>query len=438
MDIDTNARSNLRRSTRAPRYSHRGILIKRPWLVYAIPFLTIYWDPIKKINIGANEFNINIIDIALLLIAISFLFKKRKPKSTKNYLSKYGITTPSRLFFLTWAMAIPMALSTSILFSPSMIVPDLMIFAKRIGEYALIAVLIPKLVSVRDIKPILAVTLISGAIVSAIAVSEAFSFKTRATSWLMYANNLGIYAVVVFNIAVAIFMSPTSRRRERLISLLSASLSFVTLVLSASRAASLGLLASMIFWVLAKWPERFRRNTSLRILMVSVMAILILVIIGSNFIMRWREVRLEGVDTPQVQARIQASKLGLRLFAHYPFLGTGISGLPQLSMAYFDAPRYWALDEGLRNAGNQFLQIAVEGGVVALFIFVYWVIKIKNLVYARIVESIDEDRLMVPKYAVRAIMLALIAAGVGMHTFYVPQIMAIVWMLIGIIYINKN
>jgi hypothetical protein len=410
----------------------------RPWLIYSLPFLTIYWDPIKQIVLGDNEFNVNVADIAILVIILSSLFDKKKPEAQQGLLGKYGAISPAKLFLLTWLMAVPMIITTTILFSPSMGLSDIIIFAKRIGEYAIIAILIPRFLSFRDIKPIFAMIMISGGVVSAVAISEAANLEIRVASWLMYANNLGIYAVVVFNVAVAVLMSPLSNRKERLAGLISAALSFGTLVLSGSRAASLGLLASMIYWLLMKWPRTYRRKPTIWIIIVFVIAVIILVSVGGNFLTRWEDVRTEGIETPQVQARIQASKLGLRLFLHYPFLGTGISGLPQLSLAYFEGPRYWLIEDGLHNAGNQFLQIAVEGGLAAFIIFIFWLIKIKNLIFGRFTELDNENRLLLPKYAVRANMFALLVAGTGMHTFYVPQVMAVVWILVGMLYVNKT
>jgi len=404
-------------------------------LIILFPLFALFWLPLSELAIGAYTFKITLSDLVLLIISFAFIAKK----SSFTKINTSGV----KIIFCCWLICLSSILSSLINSGYRDALADLITYSKRIGEYSLLVLILPALCSYKEKMHSLYSLNIIGIIISFNAIVEYYKSGGRAGSWLIYPNNLGLFSVLIANFSLSTYIF-SKKRGIRAISALCILSSFLSLWASGSRAASLGLLGSIFFWIFEK-----RGNKYSKVKMILLIAFLILLIgiigfienklnikgDGVDLFERWTEVASEGTDTIQIYSRLEASKVGLKLFLDFPIMGAGIHNVPIFSSRYLRFSNYFTLDESVNNVGNQYLQILVEGGIIAMLFFIYMIYKIFKILF--LAKSYEKNNLnLIFIQSLLSISISLLISGLGMHTFYVPQVMSLYWYVLGMIYVK--
>lgn len=396
------------------------------YLIILLPLYSVYWLPLSKINIGGYQFNITLFDINVLLLFLIYLIKY-KSRIVIDKQRKY-------LIIFCWLIILPSILSCLILTTYREALSDLITYTKRIGEFSLLILIIPGIISNKEKLYSLYSVNIIGIIVSINAIIE-FKKAHRAGSWLFYANNLGLYSVVVFNTSISLFIFSKNKKLKYL-GLITSIISIMALWVSGSRAASVGFLFSSFYWILVKWPQKIDKiKMSIIIIILIFISLSYLGHEELDLLSRWHEFTTGGLDTIQVSSRLEASKVGTHIILNYPILGVGIHNVPFFSSEYIRYSKYFLPTETVDNLGNQYLQILAEGGIIGFSFFVMFVFQLLKILKYRILcyKNVLNQAI---KSALIASTIAFITSGFGMHTFYVPQVMALYWFLLGMLYVK--
>ncbi len=398
------------------------------YCIILLPTLSVIWLPVVSFDVGGKDFNLTVSDLVLI---VSFGFYLLKKKEKYFFIDNYQM----KIFYLPWIIAIPPLIGELIYGSINSVISDIIIFSKRICEYSILLLIIPFYIHLKEVNKIIYSLNLTGVVVFINAIIEYFNKKSRSGSFLIYPNNLGIYSVVIINIfmACAVF---SDNKKIKNISFLGIIFGICSLFVSGSRGASIGLLFSSIYYFLIKWPKPNLKLIFLALFIAIVTYGSFLTRIGEvDLFSRWDEFLYQGKNIMQVKSRIEASKIGMKMFLSSPLIGVGVSNVPFYSAKYIKYSKFFLLDESVSNVGNQYLQILVEGGILSLSIIFYWIVNI--------IMKLNKDKFILSRQrkiyisiAIISNLVALSASGIAMHTFYVPQVMILFWILIGLIYVK--
>lgn len=400
-------------------------------LVAVFAVSSVNWLPLAEVGFGASRLTISVADIAVLLIVLSSVLCPRKVGPIEHEGRRYTIGSTSVLVLCTLLLPLPFALASLLYLSPSIAAYDTLIFAKRFVMYSLVAWSIPRLRGGTIAETSLGSALLTGIVVAAGAVAQFMVKHDRVAGVLFYENNLGLYAVAIFNLGVSFLAVRTGSAFQRLVGLAASAAAVAALGVSGSRAASLGFIASAFYWLSHRWVGKAR--TRGRVLAGILMLSLTLAFLFGGLGARWESAVKQGIETPQLAARLEASAIGLRMLMDHPVLGVGPSGVRAFSPWYVESvSRHFARDVVV-NVGNQFLQVAVEGGLIGLTFFALWLAQFYRIIRSAVRTASAKPVSWIASKALMSTFVGLLVAGVGMHTFYVPQVMGIVWLLVGVL-----
>lgn len=310
---------------------------------------------------------------------------------------------------------------------------DGMIQAKRFVEYSAIIIPASRLKTTDRRRTVLLLMVLS-VVLTAVAVTEVGSGRPRATSLLFYENNFGLYCTILFGVSISFLLfEQTLSRFKRSFAAVAVCASVTGLVLSGSRAASVGFVAATVV-VIALLPKG-RRSVSVLLVGVTTTVVVGAFAVGQteipqySLLTRWQEAADLGGKTVQLESRMEASQLAWAALRDNGVLfGLGVSGLPFYTAKYIEDPFDWRIGADVRNTGNQLMQVFAELGLVGLFPLFLLIYRLSRLCWTRPTGPR-------PPTAVSSSLLVsltvLVFAGGGMHTLYVPQVMGLVWTIVG-------
>lgn len=267
------------------------------------------------------------------------------------------------------------------------------------------------------------ILVISAALSSIYAVTIYFAnfdfiyFRSRARALLAGENTLG--GVTVFSIIWTLtYLTHTGNRRKLWLWLVLV-LMILALVFSFSRGAWLGAIGAMISY--GFWEKRARIKVAIVLLVGSVL------LLGFPFL-RDRLISIGDFFHPLTQERVYIWKASWDMIKAHPLLGIGMDNF---SLAYEEYMVEGAKISNPSFAHNIFLNIWVEGGLLALLSFVGIVI-ITFMKGFRLIRSSSGLS--------RAVAIASFSAllGILIHnqvdcTLYSMHVGPIFWLLVGMI-----
>jgi hypothetical protein len=310
------------------------------------------------------------------------------------------------------------------------VIEDLSITLKRSVEFS---ILIPICMLVVDRKQLrwIAISAMGSSIAVAVLALVGFANTGNRTGGpLFYANVLGLYAVIMWILSFSSLADRSNPAWLKMLAATSAVANVTTLAVSESRAATLGLVAAFL-WFMTRKGLAARLKISAIILGVLILGAATSSPLGRGFIERWYEVVQNGSDTLQVASRLEAQRISLRVLADYPLTGVGISRLPEESLKYIDLRSRALSVDVVNNSGSQWVQALAESGPLGLLFLSLMLVQLYLVGEDAARLRNNEPLATTFADALRASVVAVIAAGTGMHTIIVPYISAVIWLEAG-------
>ena len=239
--------------------------------------------------------------------------------------------------------------------------------------------------------------------------------QQRIASTFLDPNYSGMIFVVIFVIATSIFLY--QKKRNKIIDFypLIAAISFIALILTFSRSSYLAFLTAIATIGILKSPKLF-------------IAILFLFVVAFSQITQVRA-RIAGALTldETSKARLESWQKGLTIFKDNLLFGVGFNTYRFAQAKY----GFFSPDEpqgGHSGAGSDssIILVAATTGIIGLFFYLFFLFRILRV----FIKKSTQDPWHL---ASLSIFLALLVHSQFVNSLFFPQIMLILWFILGLI-----
>lgn len=211
-----------------------------------------------------------------------------------------------------------------------------------------------------------------------------------------------------------------SKKRERLFFALAISIIFVGLVLTYSRSAWVGLLAALVIVSILK-EKRVRL-----ILLAGVMLISLTLVFLPNWSVTKRVVSIADLSCPSIAERIYGWRGSLRIIKDYPITGVGVGGFQEVYPQYI-LPQ---ATMHLLHAHNNFMDIAVETGILGLCAFC-WLLVVFFKSSINVFRKTEDRYLKAVSLGCLGAFSVFVVSGLTEYTFGFSEVLMPLYFLMG-------
>ena len=239
--------------------------------------------------------------------------------------------------------------------------------------------------------------------------------QQRIVGTFLDPNYSGMIFVVIFVIATSIFLYQKKKNKIFGFYPLVTAISFIALILTFSRSSYLAFLTAIATIGILKSPKLF-----IAILLLFVMAF------SLNSQVKARIVGAFTLDETS-KARLESWQKGLTIFKDNMLFGVGFNTYRYAQERY----GFFSLDEpqgGHSGAGSDssIILVAATTGIIGLFFYLFFLFRILRI----FMKKSTQDPLHL---ASLSIFLALLVHSQFVNSLFFPQIMLILWFILGLI-----
>jgi O-antigen ligase len=232
-------------------------------------------------------------------------------------------------------------------------------------------------------------------------------------------NSFGNFLALVIPFSITLLLYGRLQSRQSLILGFSINLMFISLVLTFSRSAWIGVFASILSLLLSK-PK-------------GLLILVLCCIISAVFLFSPIQKRVfKDVSDPGAQYRIIKAKIAYNKFKENPILGNGLGSF------HYEAQfsNIWAY-RAHSTLENNYLLMLAEGGIIEFLAFLYLIITFGKKAYS-LLKKIQEPLLNAILLGSVTAIISTLAAGMFEDTLFFPKNNWLIGMFMGIVIVVER
>jgi hypothetical protein len=308
-----------------------GVLVllvrHRTAIAFILPLAGVLWVPLVSIPLAGRGYTLTLLDIVMAAAVISL---------PRKVWWRHSMTVARRVA-IAGVLCVLVSMLSAITVSQgrfSVMLGSALITIRRYGWAAFVPLFLWSLPSSFRRDRALVLLAIAGLILAVSGILQAGSTVTadatvRATGLAFNPNVLGMLDVVTADVVIGIGLEHPHSRPARLFVIIGVMVSLVSLILSASRGALLGMVVSSILWIAWLFQAKrwsYRSILSGCVVCLTLLGIVVWVLPSSYAAMRITSL-FSGNDA-NVAGRLMAWRYGWHLLLDHPFgVGAGNIGL---------------------------------------------------------------------------------------------------------------